>query len=263
MKAFARRVVLITGAGGGLGREFSRQLLAAGAELILSSHNPHRLRTAAEFAAQHQLQPGAGRIRALLPADLSDADDCDRLAQQVKQIAPDLELIIHNAGIGLYGPLDAIPIDAAERLLRINLYAPIRLTAALLTILRAKPYAQIVFVSSILGRAALPNISIYCAAKFGLRGFANGLAADGYYVSTVYPFFTQTDILDAPQYGVSSKRRVPTWLLDQPAPIVQASLNGIAARQRDIYPSWKARLYGVTAEIAPGILPPFSRLVAG
>jgi len=79
----------------------------------------------------------------------------------------------------------------------------------------------------------------------------------------VYPFFTQTDILDAPQYGVSSKRRVPTWLLDQPAPVVQASLNGIAARQRDIYPSWKARLYGVTAEIAPGILPPFSRLVAG
>ena len=50
MNAFAGRVVLLTGAGGGLGREFARQLLAAGADLILSSHNPQRLKAAAAGA---------------------------------------------------------------------------------------------------------------------------------------------------------------------------------------------------------------------
>lgn len=262
MSAFVRRVVLLTGAGGGLGREFARQLLAAGADLILSSHSPQRLAAAAEFAARSQSSAHPGRIRALLPADLSDPDSCDRLAQQVLQVAPDLDLIIHNAGIGLYGPLNAIPADAAERLLRINLHAPIRLTAALLPALHNRPHSQIVFISSILGRAALPNISVYSAAKFGLRGFADGLAADGYRVSTVYPFFTQTDILDAPQYGGGPKRRVPGWMVDQPQPVVRASLAGIAARRRHIYPSWKARLYALVGAVAPGILPPFSRLVA-
>ncbi|WP_298819881.1 SDR family NAD(P)-dependent oxidoreductase [Chloroflexus sp.] len=261
MSAFTRRVVFLTGAGGGLGREFARQLLAAGADLVLSSHNPQRLAAAAEYAAHKLPNKPVGRIRALLPADLSDPTSCDRLAQQVAQVAPDLDLIIHNAGIGLYGPLDAIPAEAADRLLRINLHAPIRLTAALLPIIHHRPKAQIVFISSILGRAALPNISIYSATKFGLRGFAGGLTADGYCVSTVYPFFTQTDILDSPQYGDGPARRVPGWLLDQPSAVVRASLAGIAARRRHIFPSWKARLYAVVAAVAPDILPPFSRLI--
>ncbi len=261
MNAFANRVVFLTGAGGGLGREFARQLLAAGADLVLSSHSPQRLAAAAEFAAHKRAGRQAGRIRALLPADLSDPVSCDRLARQVSQVAPDLDLIIHNAGIGLYGPLDALPADAIDCLLRINLHAPIRLTAALLPIIRNRPHSQIVFISSILGRAALPHISVYSATKFGLRGFASGLTADGYCVSTVYPFFTQTDILESPQYGGGPTRRVPQWLLDQPPAVVRASLAGIAARRRHIFPGWKARLYAIVAAIAPDILPPFSRLI--
>ncbi|MGQ9528361.1 SDR family NAD(P)-dependent oxidoreductase [Chloroflexus sp.] len=261
MNAFAGRVVLLTGAGGGLGREFARQLLAAGADLVLSSHHPQRLKAAAEFAAQSPDR--FGRIRSLLPADLSDPASCDHLAEQVLRIAPDLDLVIHNAGVGLYGPLEALPVEAAERLLRINLHAPIRLTARLLPALRNRPRSQIVFISSILGWAALPNISVYSATKFALRGFADGLAADGYCVSTVYPFFTQTDILESPQYGTTTQRRVPAWMIDRPQPVVRASLAGIAARRHHIYPSWKARLYAVTAVVAPSVLPPFSRLVAG
>ncbi len=263
MSAFAGRVVLLTGAGGGLGREFARQLLDAGAQLILSSHNPRRLKAAAEYAAEGSKPDRGGRIRSLIPADLSAAPECDRLAREVSRLAPDLDLIIHNAGIGLYGPVEAIPPDAAERLLRINLHAPIRITAALLPTLRANPRGQIVFISSILGRAALPGISIYSATKFALRGFASGLAADGYRVSTVYPFFTQTDILESPQYGGGPQRRAPDWLIDQPVPVVRATLAGIAAGKRHIYPSWRARLYAITAALAPDVLPPFSRLITG
>lgn len=259
---FYGKVVLLTGAGGGLGEELARQLVRRGADLLLSSRRPERLQRAADSA---RAAGGPGRVLGGLAADLSDDAGCARLYAECAALAPRVDMLINNAGVAMYGPLHRLPQAEWERLVQINLLAPLRLTARFLPDMAARRSGHIVLMASIFGLAGIAGVGPYAATKFGLRGLGETLGEDmrgqGVAVSVVYPFFTRTDMLDAPQYG--GRTAVPAWLPDAPAPVVARTLDGLARRRRHIYPSARAAAYALAARLAPWALPPIARMIGG
>lgn len=161
--------VLLTGASGGIGQAMARVLVDAGAAVLLAGRSP------ATLAAQAQAlrpRPDAARLH-WQAADLADPASVAELARAAAGWG--CNVVIHGAGLPAFGPLeDTSPADM-QRLLQVNLLAPMALTQALLPHLRAQPRAQVVCVGSVLGALGLPGYSVYGASKAGLRGFAQAL----------------------------------------------------------------------------------------
>ncbi len=176
-----RRTVLLTGATGGLGRAIAEALAARGATLVLSR------RKAEELDALALALPGSGHRR--IVCDLARAGRRRALAAE----AGDVDVLVANAGLGANGRIDGFEAHQVERVIRVNLEAPVRLARALAPAMRARGSGHMVFVSSLAGKAASPDNALYTATKAGLRGFALGLrqdlARDGVGVSVICPGF--------------------------------------------------------------------------
>jgi len=191
--------VLLTGATGGLGRAIAEALAGRGARLALSSRKgPELERLAASL-------PGSGH--GAIVSDLAEEGAALRLLDE----AGEVEILVANAGLPASGRLDQFSQDEIARALRVNLESPVRMARELIAPMTARGSGHMVFVSSLSDKAATARASLYCATKFGLRGFALGLRADlrgtGVGVSVVMP----GAIRDAGMFH-DSKATVPTLM---------------------------------------------------
>jgi short-subunit dehydrogenase len=175
------KTVLLTGATGGLGRAIAEALAARGATLVLSSRKPD------ELDALARALPGDRHRR--IVRDLAEPAAAEELAAEAGAV----DALVANAGLGANGRIDKFEPERIELVVRVNLEAPIRLARALAPAMRERGSGQMVFVSSLAGKAATANGALYTATKAGLRGFAlslrQDLARDGVGVSVVCPGF--------------------------------------------------------------------------
>lgn len=169
------RVILVTGAGSGIGAAVARALAAHGATVILVGRMLRKLEAVYDqiVAAGHPLPAiHALNFQKATPADF------DTVAQAVQQGFGRLDGLVHNAALlGTPGPLDHVRPDDWDALLRVNLTAPFLLTRALLPALRAAPDPALVFVSDAVGRKARAYWGPYAVSKAGLEGLMQ-VAAD-------------------------------------------------------------------------------------
>ncbi|EHN12017.1 conserved short-chain dehydrogenase [Patulibacter medicamentivorans] len=174
----AGRTVLITGATGGLGHAIARALAREGATLVLTGRR-------AEV-----LQPLADELGAVaVSADLSSREDVERLAADHGEV----DVVVHNAALPGSGPLDDYALEDADRVLEVNLRAPIALTRLLLPAMKRRGSGHHVYVSSMSAKVPTADASLYAGTKLGLRGFAQALRPElkpaGIGVSVVFPGF--------------------------------------------------------------------------
>ena len=239
MTELHQAVILITGATGGFGKELTRQLLTADSRLILTDVDEATLATWAE-AVQREVT--TGEILACIPADLADPTGSEVLYQQVKAIAIPVDILINNAGIGLFGRSDEVPVEKWEQLMRVNLLAPMHLSALFGADMIARRKGHIVNISSLAGWCVQPGITHYSASKFGLRGFSEALAYEvkpyNVKVSAVYPYFSRTPILRPPAYGSLAKgfKGFPKHLATDPEEVIAVAIRGIVQNKRHIFP---------------------------
>jgi short-subunit dehydrogenase len=176
----AGKTVLLTGASGGLGRSIARALADRGATLLLSGRNAEAL---GELVASL-----TGEHRSAL-ADLAEDGAAERLARESGEV----DVLVANAGVPAGGRLDRFTQDELARALRVNLEAPVRMARAVIPGMRERGSGHLVFISSLQGKIAFANSSVYTATKFGLRGFALALRDElwgsGIGVSLVLPGF--------------------------------------------------------------------------
>ncbi len=258
MTELNQALVLITGADGGFGRQMMRQFLAAGSRLILSDIDEQRLRALqADFGAAPE------RVLGSVAADLSDADGCRLLYDEVLKIDAVPDVMVNNAGVGIGGRFDHVPRDRWEQLMQINLLAPMRLCQHFLPHLIERRSGHIVNISSIAGWVGTKGLTSYCAAKYGLRGFSEALAGDleefDIRVSTVYPFFSRTPILESDQFGYESRREVPDDIVTDPADVVAAIIKGVRANRNHIFPDRTAKQIHYLTRFFPWIVPALSK----
>jgi len=240
---------LVTGATGGLGRAIGRGLTSAGARVILSGRRQDALeQAAAELGA-------AGTI----VADLAVAADVRRLADQA--LAAGVEVLVANAALPASGLLTDLAPDQIDRMLNVNLRAPITLARALAPEMIARRRGQMVFVSSLAGKAASPASSIYSATKFGLRGFALGLRADlrphGVGVTVVAPGF----ISGVGMYARTGVHLPPFAGTRPPEAVAGAVLRAIERNPPELEVApLQMRLGATIGSVAPGLAAWGSRL---
>jgi NAD(P)-dependent dehydrogenase (short-subunit alcohol dehydrogenase family) len=263
MKSLHEKVVLITGAGGGFGQAMIRQFLHAGSHLILSDlHAPTLWRTA--DAVVSGLEAPAGKILGCVEADLSSAAGCDTLYQQCRAVAPALDILVNNAGIAFFGPFADVPQEKWERLVQVNLLAPMRLTAKFLPAMIARRSGHIVNVVSVAGLIGAPGLSTYSAAKFGLRGFAEALHAEvrpyGIDVTNIYPFFAQTPILQSERFG-PERKPLPDQLLYDPDFVIAELIRGIRRGKLHVLPGVIPRQIDFLRRMTPWAMPLLGKLL--
>jgi uncharacterized protein len=231
--------VLVTGATGGIGQAMARALRPRGADLILTGRRGDVLETlAAELGA-----------RAIV-CDLSRQDELERLVSEVGRV----DVLISNAGVSAGGVLTELAQAEIDRALEINLRAPIALARALAPAMVARGRGHLVFVSSLQGKAATPDASVYCAAKFGLRGFALGLRQDlrrhGVGVSVVLPGF----IRDAGMFADSGAKLPPGVGTRSPEDVAHAVISAIQHDRVEVEVApIPLRLGTAVAAVAPGL----------
>ena len=211
----AGRKALLTGATGGLGRAIAEAMAARGAVLLLSARRREALE---EMAAG---LPGEGHR--VLPADLAEPGAAERLAEE----AGEADILVANAGLPGAGLLDDFTPEQVSRALRVNLEAPMLMAQALSVGMVERGDGHLVFISSLNGKAATPRTSVYCATKFGLRGFALGLrpdlAAKGVGVSVVSPGF----IRDAGMFADAGAKPPPPLGTSRPEQVGAAVVRAI------------------------------------
>ena len=163
----AQDTILITGGGSGIGRAFAEAVHARGAKVIIAGRREAAL---AEVAAANP-----GIVYEVL--DVSDAADITAFAERVTAAHPDLNAVIHNAGIMKVEDVSAGAFDlgVVEDTVATNLLGPIRLTAALLPHLLTKPAACIVTVSSGLAFVPLAATPTYSATKAAIHSWSQSL----------------------------------------------------------------------------------------
>ncbi|MDR3517729.1 MAG: SDR family NAD(P)-dependent oxidoreductase [Azospirillaceae bacterium] len=240
------KIVLITGAGSGIGQALARELASHGARLLLVGRRVEAL----EATRASLPDPRHGMV---LAGDITDPHTRAALATKVSTLGR-LDILINNAGLVETGPLRADDAFRRRRMVEINLLAPIELTMALLPILRASAPARIVNVGSMFGDIAFPGFAAYSATKFGLRGWSEGLrrelAPSRVAVSYAAPRGTRTPAAE----GFAELASALAMPLDPPEKVAQQIVAGIRRGARDIYPNGPERWFVLLQRLMPGLI---------
>jgi short-subunit dehydrogenase len=244
-------IALVTGASSGIG-EATARLLARdhGAELVLVARRADRLEVLAS-------ELGGATV---IPADLTEAGAPDRVAETVESEHGRLDLLVNNAGAAWRGRFGDTGTEGVQRHMELNFDAVMRLTEALLPILRRSAPSSIVNVASTAGRVSRANSGGYSASKFALAGWTDALHLEerpnGVHVGLVLPGFVATE--GFPQRELVN-RSLTRWLVSKPErvaeAIVQAGPGGKAER-------YVPRAYGVAAAMR-AVAPRLVRRVTG
>ncbi len=182
--------ILITGASRGIGRAIAESLATPGATVFLHGRDP------AALAEVHRAVESRGASASIVLADLAEPEQIGRIVEQVG--TEPLDALIHNAGIAVVKPFDAVSLGEWQRALAVNVTAPFLLTQSFAP--KMQRGASIVHILSIAAKTGFPGWSAYSTSKFALEGFSQSLREElrprGIRVINIYPAATATDIWD-------------------------------------------------------------------
>jgi NAD(P)-dependent dehydrogenase (short-subunit alcohol dehydrogenase family) len=214
------RNALVTGGTRGIGRAIVAELAELGAAVLLVARSQ-----ADVDAAVHEL---GGSVTGLA-GDVTSAADRARIVARVAERGP-LHVLVHNAGSNVRNKLVDYDDPTIERLIALNLTAPVLLSRDLHPQLRAAAGASVIHVGSVAGALALPTGVAYAAAKAGLAQAARTLALewarDGIRVNTVAPWYTRTPLVEPvlarPEALAAIVARTPLGRIAEPHEVATA-----------------------------------------
>jgi dehydrogenase/reductase SDR family protein 7B len=249
--SFSGQAVWITGASSGIGAAMARALAQQGARLILSGRNEAAL---AEVAADC----GDALV---LPFEVTEIAAIAPAVAQAWAWSGGIDLLVNNAGISQRSLAQETDYAVYERVIGVDLLAPIALTQALLPAMVARGSGRIAMISSIAGKVGVPMRTAYCAAKFGIAGYADALRAEvghlGLQVHNIYPGSVATDVSRNALTADGSKRGVSDKVIDNgiaPAAAVGQMIEQMLAGAREIIVAEGAELAMGEARRTPDAL---------
>jgi len=239
--------MVITGASSGIGAATARRLAREhGAALVLVARREERLRELAASLGPHV---------SWIAADLVSEEAPGRIRAHLEEHHGRLDLLVNNAGAAWRAPFADGGFENVRRTMAVNFDAQLRLTEALLPMLRASAPSAIVNVASTAGRVARGGTGAYSASKFALAGWSDSLWAEerehGVHVGLVLPGFISTE--GFPQAELTAKP-LTRWLVSTPERAADAIVDAGLGRRPERYVPRPYALAAALRVVAPGLV---------
>ena len=203
---FQNKVIWITGASSGIGRELALQLSVQNAKLVLTARHPETLSQVCRDAGLNE------ENCMLLPADLNNTTDAAEWVKKVMAKFGRIDVLINNAGVSQRARAADTTTTTDKQLMEVNFMSSLNITKAVLPTMLQQKSGNIVAISSILGRFGLPLHSTYAAAKHAMLGFFESLHEElkdsGIRVTIICPGFIKTDVAKNALTGTGDKYNV-------------------------------------------------------
>jgi len=237
-----RPATLITGASAGLGVEFARQCAARGDEVILVARRKDRLNAlAAELGKAH-----------VIAADLAKPKAATDLLKEIKSRGLWVQTLINNAGFGLRGRFDALPLPRQLEMIDLNVRSLTHLCFVMLDDMRAHGGGAILNVASTAAFQPGPNMAVYFATKAYVLSFTEALHEEwkdrGIKVSALCPGPTRTEFGEVA--GIKTLGSFDKLSMDA-APVVRAGLRGLENNDAVVIPGFTNKLGAWSTRLAP------------
>jgi short-subunit dehydrogenase len=230
-----KNYALITGASKGIGREIALQLAELGYPLLLVSRNEAELSALAETIEKDY------KVNALwLAVDLSTHTGAQQVADWCKKEPLKIEILINNAGYGLWGNFDLLNLEAQLNMISLNVSAQVALTSLLLPTLKQEPQAYILNVASTAAYQAIPTLAVYAATKSFILSFSRALRyelKDSHVsVSCLSPGPTDTGF--ASRAGLDALKELADKFNMSPAVVAASAVKGMFKGKAEIVPGF-------------------------
>jgi short-subunit dehydrogenase len=253
-------VVLITGASAGIGAALARAWASRGARLVLCARKEPQLRALAD-----ELERDGAQVLALT-ADVTHAQDRERLVKQSLGRFGSIDVLVNNAGRGMHTTVEDAPLDDLAALYGLNVIAPVALTQLALPALR-KSRGTVVMMSSVAGLVCMPKLGGYASSKFALEAISSALRAevskDGVKVLVVRPGPVNTEFrANAFRYDDGSTYQPRGDKAQTAEDVAERTIKAVERGAHELDTSLMVRGAGVLARVAPGLLRVAQRLVA-
>lgn len=246
------KLAIITGASRGIGRALSVELAKAGCGLLLTAFEEDEL-----IAISNELKTYPGSV-AVMAADLSDPESRKNLINWILQQKEKPDILINNAGIGGdFGRFEDLDLRNIEKTIAINISALVHLTHELIPILKKRPCAKIVNISSGIARLPYPGLAVYGATKAFVSGFSESLTCElkgtAIGVLCFHPGFTMTSFIKTSGMDM---RKIPKVFLHLPDEIAAQIVHAIRKDKLWAYSDFFTRFGAWFGAMLPARLKP-------
>jgi hypothetical protein len=245
------KVVLITGASSGIGKETAKIFARVGCKVVLASRNLENLNKVAD------------EIKVFNPdvlvfqTDVSDFKSLDVLVEQTLKGFGKIDILINNAGFGIYGWFHQTPFEEIERIMRVNFLGAVYLTYRVLPFMIKQGSGIVVNISSVVGKRGVSGMSIYSASKFALTGLTEALRVEykkmGVHFIGVHPGTTDTKFFENARY-YGTDRMQGRFMIMSAEKVAREILKAVIKKKRDIVLTPVGKLTVAINKISPSFV---------
>ena len=195
---FKNKVVVITGASSGIGEAAAEQFAKKGANIVLVARRKDKLDEVERKLSKYS-------IKILVQVcDVSDKEQVKLMSEKVIETFSKIDVLVNNAGFVIYGKVEELSIEDIESQMKTNYFGTINCTKYFLPHFLKQNSGHMVNVASVGGSFGVPGIASYCATKYAMLGFSEGLHHElhgtNVGVTVVSPIMVRTNLFDHPSF---------------------------------------------------------------
>ena len=226
---FKNKIVVITGASSGIGKASAIEFAKKNSKLVLIARRKEKLEQVKQELSKYNMEI------LTVPCDVSDKEQVKSMSDQVLEKFGKIDILVNNAGFAIYGSVSDLSIEDIESQMNTNYLGMVYCTKNFLPTFLQQNSGHIVNVASVAASFGLPGIASYCASKFAMLGFSEGLQHELYGtnvgVTVVSPIMVRTEFFDNPSFEKMPKYS-PTSL--SPETVAKAILKAASSSRLEI-----------------------------
>lgn len=195
---FQNKIIVITGASSGIGEAAAIEFAKKGANIVLVARREEKLRNVEKKLSEFNINT------LIIPCDVSKKFQVEQMTKLVIEKFQRIDVLVNNAGFAIYGSVKDLSVDEIESQMATNYFGMIYCIKNFLPIMLKQNSGHIVNVASVAGSFGLPGIASYCASKFAMLGFSEGLKHElkrtNVGITVVSPIMVKTNFFDHPSF---------------------------------------------------------------